>query len=132
MDYVGVGLQCRAHVPTRVEACCQIGDTDIDRAGTIDMDGTASRHAHSRESHVLPRVGLPASLDDMRPSLQNRLEGVDLSPRPPTDTEMNHDGTTTTRPEAVDTTRGEPGASDSCTAIDNASTRSTAAPSTLT
>ena len=44
---------------------------------------------HTHCIHVLPRVGLHASLDDMRPSLQNRLEGVDLSPRPPTDTAMN-------------------------------------------
>ena len=44
---------------------------------------------HSDWTHVLPRVGLHASLDGLRPLLRNRVDGVDLSPRPPTDEEMN-------------------------------------------
>ena len=44
---------------------------------------------HTDWTHVLPRVGLHASLDGLRPLLRNRVEGVDLSPRPPTDEEMN-------------------------------------------
>ena len=44
---------------------------------------------HTDWTHVLPRVGLHASLDGLRPLLRNRIEGVDVSPRPPTDEEMN-------------------------------------------
>ena len=44
---------------------------------------------HTDWTHVLPRVGLHASLDGLRPLLRNRVEGVDLSPGPPTDEEMN-------------------------------------------
>ena len=77
------------HSITRSEMAAATGESLLPLRIALIGEAVQRCLVHTDWTHVLPRVGLHVSLDGLRPLLRNRVEGVDLSPRPPTDEEMN-------------------------------------------